>query len=85
MRTVLSKQSHIELVHDIANQQKIQVCHYLEWNEEQYNAHQLEQYEKFLKIRFLGYPVGMMNEVRYSPIMAGLWKMSGYIEMLMSS
>lgn len=74
MRTVMSKTTHIELVHDIAYKQKMQVCYYLEWNEEQYNTHQMQEYEKFLKIRFMGCPVEMMNEVRYSPIMAGLWK-----------
>lgn len=74
MKTALSKPTHIEAVRDMAYNQMLQVCNYMGWTEDQYNAHQLEQYEEFMKIRFQGFPEVMMNEVRYSPIMAGLWK-----------
>lgn len=74
MRTAESKVTHIEAVRDVANEQMLAVCQYLGWTEFQYNSHQLEQYEEFMKIRFIDYPEEMMNEVRYSPIMSGLWK-----------
>lgn len=74
MKTALSKPTHIEAVRDMAYNQMLQVCGYLGWTEDQYNTHQLDQYLEFMNIRFTGYPEVMMNEVRYSPMMAGLWK-----------
>ncbi|WP_286778725.1 MULTISPECIES: hypothetical protein [Sphingobacterium] len=50
------------------------VCQYLGWDAKQYCEHQSEQYEEFLEFMFKGFPEIMMNEVRYSSIMAGFWK-----------
>jgi len=50
------------------------VCQYLGWSEDRYNNHQLEQYEAFLGNLFYGFPQEMLNEVRYSALMAGFWK-----------
>lgn len=74
MKTTTIKSKHIEAVRDIAYNQMLQICGYLGWTEEHYTAHQMEEYEKFLKRMFMGWPEEMLNEVRYSPIMAGLWK-----------
>src|SRR5690606_8773588 len=74
MKTTTIKSTHIEAVRDMAYNQMLQVCSYLGWTEDQYCAHQLEEYEAFLKRMFYGWPIEMLNEVRYSPIMAGFWK-----------
>lgn len=71
---IICKSTHIEAVRDMAYKQMLQICDYLGWTEEQYCAHQAEEYEVFLKRMFAGWPIEMLNEVRYSPVMAGLWK-----------
>lgn len=69
-----TKTTHIDTVRDMAHQQMAQVCSYFGWTEEQYNKHQLDEYEAFLNRRFHGREVSVLNSVRYSPIMAGFWK-----------
>ncbi|SMG35793.1 hypothetical protein [Sphingobacterium psychroaquaticum] len=74
MRTTLSKPTHIEAVRDMAYNQMLQICDLLGWTEEYYSEHQLKEYELFLERRFHGLPKEILNKVRYSPVMAGLWK-----------
>ena len=74
MRTALSKTTHIESVRDMAYNQMLQICSWFGWTEQYYSEHQLMEYELFLKRFFHGKPTSMLDEVRYSPLMAGLWK-----------
>lgn len=67
----LTNTDHVIL---LARNQQQEVCRYFQWTAEQYCTHQLDEYEAFLNRTFLGYPSAMLNEVRYSPIMAGYWK-----------
>lgn len=74
MKTALSKPTHVEAVRDRAFNQMLMICNCLGWNEAYYSEHQLKEYELFLKRYFCGKPEAILNAVKYSPIMAGLWK-----------
>ena len=74
MKTTIKKANNISTVRSISDKQLQEVCKYLGWTEEHYCSHQLEEYESFLSRLFFGWPVEMLNEVRYSPIMSGFWK-----------
>lgn len=74
MKTISKAKTAVQLAKELADRNMHEVCRSVGLSEEIYCAHQLQQYEEFLKIMFHGYPVEMLNEARYSPIMAGFWK-----------
>ncbi|AIM38300.1 hypothetical protein KO02_17610 [Sphingobacterium sp. ML3W] len=74
MKTIVKQKSAIQQVRELSESNMKQVCQYIGMTEELYCTHQLHEYELFLTTMFSGYPVEMLNEVRYSSLMAGYWK-----------
>lgn len=74
MKTIVKQKSAFQLAKELADRNMDQVCEYIGITKEIYCSHQLQQYELFLTTMFHGYPVEMLNEVRYSPLMSGYWK-----------
>lgn len=70
---VSKKISLIEKTNQLNETQLSEICGMLRWTEQQYCAHQFEQYEAFLKRAMLGSHESIVNRVRYSPLMRGLW------------
>lgn len=57
----------------LSDQQVSEVCRLLHWTAEQYYEHQYGQYELFLARALFSARIEVYNQVRYSPLMRGLW------------
>jgi len=57
----------------MSERQVSEICLMLEWTEEQYYQHQYAQYEIFLARALFSARTEIYNQIRYSPLMRGLW------------
>lgn len=69
----LTKKTHIAKVRQ-ANRKGIeQVCHLLQWSEQQYCDYLFDQYCQFIEEKYKGFPAIISNNVLYSDLFRGMF------------
>lgn len=69
----LTKKTHIATIRQDNQDGMMQVCHLLQWSEQQYCEYLFEQYYTFIQIRFKHAHVSEKNRVLYSKFFRGVF------------